>query len=67
LLVLTGNPGEGDPNTRLLPGRTAQDVVAALGDTQERLIVMTRSPDADDAGFALAAARGVPVLVTEPV
>lgn len=69
LLVLApaGTVIESEPDIRFLPGSSDRDVVAALGDIQERLIVMTRSPDAEDPGSALAAARGVPVLVTEPV
>ena len=57
---------------RYLAGNTAHDVLAALGDTRERLIVLTRvagaSPEGDegDPGSALAAARGVPVLVVGP-
>jgi hypothetical protein len=43
---------------------SVRDIVAALGDTRERLIVMTR--DAVGQGAELAAARGVPVLVLEP-
>lgn len=69
LLVLapTGSGIAGEANIRSLPGTATQDVVAVLGDARERLIVMTRSDDTDDAGFALAAARGVPVLVMEPL
>jgi hypothetical protein len=50
---------------RLLPGRSVQGVVAALGDTKERLIVLTRDGMGEAAD--LAATRGVPVLVLEPV
>ena len=69
LLVLTpaGSLMAGEPNIRTLPGTATQDVVAALGDLRERLIVLTRADDTEDPGSALAAARGVPVLVTEPV
>jgi hypothetical protein len=55
------------PDFRLLPGTTAQDVIGTLGDLRERLIVLTRASDIEDPGAALAAARGVPVLVMEPV
>ena len=69
LLVLApiGSVIAGEPNIRILPGTATQDVIAALGDMQERLIVMTRADDTEDPGSALAAARGVPVLVTEPI
>jgi hypothetical protein len=43
---------------------SVQDISSALGETRERLIVMAR--DDADQGIALAAARGVPVLVVEP-
>jgi hypothetical protein len=68
LLVLapTGSAVPGEPDIRFLPGNTARDVIAALDDTRERLIVMTRADDVGDLGSALAAARGVPVLVMEP-
>ena len=69
LLVLApaGSHMAGAPKSALLRGTATQDMVAALGDIHERLIVLTRSDDLDDPGFALAAARGVPVLVTEPI
>jgi hypothetical protein len=70
LLVLApmGCVMQGEASVRFLPGSSVQDVVAALGDIRERLIVMTRAGDtaAPDPGSALATARGVPVLVTEP-
>jgi len=64
LLVLASSGVEVDGDVRVLPGRTAQDVMAAIGDARERLIVMTR--DGSGAGAELAAARGVPVLLVEP-
>lgn len=69
LLVLTpaGSVMASEPNIRTLRGTATQDMIAALGDVNERLIVLTRSDDLDDPGSALAAARGVPVLVTEPI
>jgi len=69
LLVLApvGSVIAGETNIRTLLGTATQDVVAALGDMRERLIVMTRVDAAEDLGSALAAARGVPVLVTEPI
>jgi hypothetical protein len=65
LLVLTLAGGESDAASGLLSGNSAQDVIAALSDTKERLIVMTRVGLADQ-GALLAVARGVPVLVVEP-
>jgi hypothetical protein len=62
LIVLASN---GDASARTIPGPSVQDIVAALGDTRERLIVITR--DSVERGAALAIARGVPVLVVEPV
>jgi hypothetical protein len=69
LLVLAplGSMIEGEPDIRFLPGTSAHDVTAALGDLRERLIVMTRTADTEDPGSALALARGVPVLVMEPI
>jgi hypothetical protein len=69
LLVLApvGSVIAGEPNIRTVTGTATQDVVAALGDSRERLIVLTRADDAEDHGAVLAAARGVPVLMTEPV
>ena len=69
LLVLAppGSAIAGEADVRILPGPAPQDVIAALGDTQERLIVSTRVEALEDLGSALAAARGVPVLVTEPI
>jgi hypothetical protein len=74
LLVLApdGNVISGGTEIRYLPGETAQDVLAALGDTRERLIVLTRAAGAPpedeevDLATTLAAAREVPVLVVEP-
>jgi hypothetical protein len=63
VLAMEGSEVSGDC---LLPGDSAQDIVAALGDTKERLIVMTRT-EGTDPGAVLAAARGVPVLVVEPI
>jgi hypothetical protein len=69
LLVLApvGSVIAGEPNVRTLTGTATQDVVAALGDIQERLIVLTRADGTEDHGSVLSAARGVPVLMTEPV
>jgi hypothetical protein len=63
LLVLTA----GEPAERFLPATSPPDIEAALGDTRERLIVVTRraSPERRGAWTGLAAARGVPVLVVE--
>jgi hypothetical protein len=66
LLVLASSGSEvGGGNIRVLFGGSDQDVVAVLGDTMERLIVLTR--DGAGNGAALAAIRGVPVLVLEPI
>jgi hypothetical protein len=53
---------------RVPAGHSVQDIVAALGDVRERLIVLTRTENASlgDIAAALAAARGVPVLLVEP-
>jgi hypothetical protein len=69
LLVLApvGSVLAGEASVRILPGTGAQDVVAALGDSHERLIVLTRADDTEGVGSVLAAARGVPVLMMEPV
>jgi nucleotide-binding universal stress UspA family protein len=69
LLVLApaGTVIERGPDIRFLSGTSDQDVIATLGDIRERLIVMTRTSDGEDPGSALAAARGVPVLVMEPI
>jgi hypothetical protein len=67
LVVLAPNAIASEPTFRILPGGGVQDVVAALGDLRERLIVMTRVDPLGDLASALAAARGVPVLMTEPV
>lgn len=68
LLVLAplGSDIDGDIAPGLLGGRSAADVIAALGDARERLIVMTRADDDAEPGLELATARGVPVLVVEP-
>lgn len=64
--------GRGEIAPRILRGTSAQDMMAALGDTRERLIVMMRADDTEVAstgtepGAELSAARGVPVLVVEP-
>jgi len=69
LLVLTPSGSEiasaGENGPRIFKGGSAQDVVAALGDTRERLIVMMRKAGID-LGAELSAARGVPVLELEP-
>jgi hypothetical protein len=65
LLVL----GEEQRAARFLPGTSAPDIATTLGETRERLIVVTRvkSPDRTSGAWAdLAAVRGVPVLVVEP-
>jgi hypothetical protein len=46
-------------------GASVGEIAASLGDTRERLIVVPRSGGAD-IGAALAAARGVAVLMVEP-
>lgn len=50
-----------------LAGFGPLDIALALRQTRESLIVMTRGGDPDQDGAALAIARGVPVLVVEPV
>lgn len=50
-----------------VPGFAPPDVVRGLGEERESLIVMTRCDDPEQDGAALALARGVPVLVIEPV
>jgi nucleotide-binding universal stress UspA family protein len=69
VLAAAGTELDGEPMIRPLRGTAAQDINSALGDTRERLIVMTRGGDTTlaDVGAALAAARGVPVLVVEPL
>jgi hypothetical protein len=75
LLVLAPEGGgeSGEANVRFFAGHSAGDIATALGDVRERLIVMTRadhagpSDPATDPGAMLAVARGVPVLVVEPV
>jgi hypothetical protein len=58
-----------DEGTIRCIGTAVADMAAALGDTRERLIVITRAEAAAQAGvgLALGAARGVAVLVVEPV
>jgi nucleotide-binding universal stress UspA family protein len=53
---------------RVASGRSAGEIIAALGDARERLIVLTRTENArlGDVAAALVAARGVPVLLVEP-
>jgi hypothetical protein len=67
VLAPAGSDLDGLPNVRILPGTAVQDLTAAMDDLRERLIVVTRVGAADDPGLALSAARGVPILVTEPV
>jgi hypothetical protein len=62
-LLVLGTSGEAA--IQVPPDATPDDIVAALGDTRERLIVITR--DGSEEGAELAVARGVPVLVVEPV
>jgi nucleotide-binding universal stress UspA family protein len=54
---------------RVASGRSAGEIIAALGDARERLIVLTRTENArlGDVAAALVTARGVPVLLVEPV
>jgi hypothetical protein len=74
ILAPAGSDVASDAAVRFFNGDTAQDVAAALADTTESLIVMTRNDqthndqthganEATDLGPLLAAARGVPVLV----
>jgi hypothetical protein len=67
LLVLAPFDGgiEGNEPVRALAGRSVPDVLAALADARERLIVLTRI--GTGAGAELAAARGVPVFMLEAV
>jgi hypothetical protein len=64
VLVLAPHGEDVDGDVRAPADATVQDLVAALGETRERLIVVTRAASLD--GRELAAARGVPVLVVEP-
>jgi nucleotide-binding universal stress UspA family protein len=64
LLVLATDGGDGI-TARHIGGTHPRDIDAALGDTRERLIVMTRN--GASAGPDLAAVRGTPVLVVEPL
>ena len=68
VLALPASRTEDGGVVRLLSAHSRDEIIAALGDTEERLILMTRGPGASlaDVGPALAAARGVPVLVIEP-
>jgi hypothetical protein len=66
VLAPAGTAIEGGLDIRFLPGTSDQDVIAALGDIRERMILVTRTSDIEDSGFPLAAARNVPVLVMEP-
>jgi hypothetical protein len=63
-----GSEVRGGAVIRLPAGWSAQDILVALGDTRERLIVLTRADDAIpvDMVTALVASRGVPVLLVEP-
>ncbi len=66
-LVIVAPAESGIGESRPLQGNSVEDIDAALGDTRERLIVMMRANGPkEDLGAALAAARGVPVLVVEP-
>jgi hypothetical protein len=65
LLVLAPAGTEIDGNVRVITGTTVQDIIAAMGDTRERLIVLTRDGD-HGSGPELASGRGVAVLVVEP-
>ncbi len=68
-LMIVAPDGSGvrdEAGVRVLPGNSAQDLAAVLGDTRERLIVMTRGNDFADPIDVLAA-RGVAVLVIEPI
>jgi hypothetical protein len=62
-LLVIGTSGEAA--FQVPPHATSDDIVPALGDTRERLIVITR--DGSVEGAELADARGVPVLVVNPV
>jgi hypothetical protein len=61
-------PG-GGAVVRVASGHSAGEIIAALGDVRERLIVLTRTENVrlGDIAAGLAAARGVPVLLVEPV
>jgi hypothetical protein len=64
LVVLAPEGSEVEGEVRALPGAAVHDIVAALGETREGLIVMTRAAALD--GRELAAARGAAVLMVEP-
>jgi hypothetical protein len=68
LLVVALEGGEDDAAGKRLAANSVQDIVAALGEVKERLIVMTNRGGGGIASQAavLAGARGVPVLVVEP-
>jgi hypothetical protein len=68
LLVLAAEGGEDGAAGKRLAANSVQDIVAALGEVKERLIVMTNRGGGGIASqaAALAGARGVPVLVVEP-
>jgi hypothetical protein len=72
---MAAGPGGARPGTvsevRVLTGGSAQDIMAAIGDTRETLIVLTRGGLADGENLAafgaeLSTGRGVPVLIVEP-
>jgi hypothetical protein len=63
LLVLSANETGVDDTMRLPAAAEVTDIVSALDQTRERLIVLTRD-GACVVARELAAARGVPVLVT---
>jgi hypothetical protein len=63
LLVLSANETGVDDTIRLPAAAGVSDIVSALDQTRERLIVLTRD-GACVVARELAAARGVPVLVT---
>jgi hypothetical protein len=70
-VLVLAEAAEAGVEVRRLSGRAASDIMAVLGDTRERLIVMTRDkaeddPNSDGTAAALSAARGVPVLMLEP-
>ena len=68
VLALPASRSEDGGVVRLLSAHSRDEIIAALGDTEERLIVLTRAagPTLAELGPVLAAARCVPVLVIEP-
>lgn len=62
LIVAAQQAGEGRVS---LPGETLLDLIAALNNLNERLIVLSQAGPWGEMGAALAARRGVPVLVLE--